>query len=959
MFDRLPFRKEIAEYFRRINLRYFLLILAFCLMMAVLVYRLFGLQVIHGSEYLNSFQLKIRREVPENASRGNIYDRNGVLLAYNELAYSVVIRDVFEQSRTKDESLNRILSDTIRIIEENGDQVTRDFGIVYDASGGRYTFRYEGTQALRFLADIYGYVSVGELSPDERSSSAQDIIDLLCGRFHIGEYMDPADRKSFVPGLGYDPEMVLKLCTVRYLLSLNSFQKYMPAVIASDVSMQTVATVMEQSNVLQGVSIEEDTIRRYTDGKYFAPIIGYTGKVSPEELEQLQQVNPAYSASDIVGKSGIEASMEDRLQGTKGRDLVYVDNLGRVLEQSRLLAPVAGDNVYLTIDYNLQKAAYDLLEKYLSRILLEKIRPVREFLNDDDNQSDVIIPIYEVYYSVIRNNVIDISHFDRPDAGEAESAAGESFRTYQDDVFSRISRELTDLKTPYEKLSKEYQVYESYIVSNLYDEGILVRSSIDTTDQVYQDWTVNETISLREYLDHCLEQGWVDVSELDLEETYTDSETVRNALFSRIEENLRNNVGFSKRIFHYMILGDILSGEQICRILLEQGLVDVDEEELSRFSAGAENAYTFMLNRISDLDLTPAQLNLDPFSGSLVAADPNTGEVLALVSYPSYDNNYMSNGVDPVYYNKLLNDASSPLINYATYQQTAPGSTFKMVSATAGLMEGVITLYDDIYCSGTFDKIGDPKPHCWIWPNASHGHLNVTGAIENSCNLFFYEVGYRLGTTDGVYDPETGVQKLRKYASMYGLDVKSGIEIEEAAPHMTTEDAVRSAIGQASHNYTTVSLARYVSTVANGGTCYDLTLIDRITDSTGLLLTEKEPVIHNVINMNESYWSAIHTGMSRVIAGKPYFVGYGTDVAGKTGTAQQSTDRANHALFVCYAPASRPEITFACRIANGYTSDYAAQYTQAVMSYYLGKEELEDLMKGENINLYSASAAGD
>ncbi len=959
MFDRLPFRKEIAEFFRRINVRYFLLISMLCMMSAVLLYRLFDLQVIHGNEYLNSFQLKIRREVAEEASRGNIYDRNGVLLAYNELAYSVVIRDVFEQSRTKDESLNRILSDTIRIIEENGDQITRDFGILYDASAGQFVFRYEGTQALRFLADIYGHLTIDELTPEERSSSAQDIMTLLCERFRIGEYMDPDNRKSFVAGLGYDNELILKLCTVRYLLSLNSYQKYMPAVIASDVSMQTVATVMEQSNVLQGVSIEEDTIRRYTDGKYFAPIIGYTGKVSPEELAELQQANPSYSVNDIVGKSGIEASMEDRLQGTKGRNLVYVDNLGRVLEESRLLAPVAGDNVYLTIDYNLQKAAYDLLEKYLSRILLEKIRPVREFINDDDNQSDVIIPIYEVYYAVIRNNVIDIAHFADPDAGEAERQAGEAFYAYRQDVFSRLSRELEELKTPYKNLDKEFQVYESYIVNNLYDSGILVRSAIDTSDQVYQDWTVNETISLREYLDYCLEQGWADVSLLHLEDTYTDSETVRNALFSRIEESLENNSGFSKRIYHYMILGDILDGGQICRILLEQGLVDVDTDELSRFEAGAENAYTFMLNRISDLDLTPAQLNLDPFSGSLTAVDPNTGDVLALVSYPSYDNNYMSNGVDPVYYNRLLNDASSPLINYATYQQTAPGSTFKMVSSTAGLMEGAITLYDEIYCNGTFDKIGDPKPHCWIWPHASHGSLNVTGAIENSCNVFFYEVGHRLGTTDDVYDSDAGVQKLRKYASMYGLDVRSGIEIEEAAPHMTTEDAVRSAIGQANHNYTTVSLARYVATVANGGTCYDLTLIDRITDNSGLLLTEKEPVIHNVINMNENYWNAIHTGMRRVIAGKPYFSGYGIDVAGKTGTAQQSTDRANHSLFVCYAPYSVPEITFACRIANGYTSDYAAQYTQAVMSYYFGKEQLEDLMKGENIKLYSVNSTGD
>ena len=111
--------------------------------------------------------------------------------------------------------------------------------------------------------------------------------------------------------------------------------------------------------------------------------------------------------------------------------------------------------------------------------------------------------------------------------------------------------------------------------------------------------------------------------------------------------------------------------------------------------------------------------------------------------------------------------------------------------------------------------------------------------------------------------------------------------------------------------------------------------------------------------MNEAYWNAIHTGMRRVVASKTYYQGFPVEIAGKTGTAQQSTDRPNHALFVCYAPYIRPQIAVACRIANGYTSDYAAQITKAVLSYYFHTEELEELMKGENIVLEGGAIGGD
>ena len=321
-----------------------------------------------------------------------------------------------------------------------------------------------------------------------------------------------------------------------------------------------------------------------------------------------------------------------------------------------------------------------------------------------------------------------------------------------------------------------------------------------------------------------------------------------------------------------------------------------------------------------------------------------------MVTYPGYDNNKMANTVDADYYAQLRQDLSSPLLNYATQQLTAPGSTFKPLVSTAALLEGAVDLSTKITCTGVFTKLGEPYPHCWVYP-AAHGTLDLVGGIRHSCNDFFYEVGYRLGTMtndDGstTYDSDAGIAKLAKYADLYGLSETSGVEVEESAPKVSTEDAVRSSIGQGNSGYTTVQLARYVTTIANRGTCYDLTLIDRICSSDGTVLKDNQAIVRNTISMDTVYWDAIQEGMREVVGDMTYFRDLGVQTAGKTGTAQEAADRANHALFICFAPSNTgtPEIAIATRIANGYTSAYAAQTTEDVLKVYFGEAQKEDIM---------------
>lgn len=157
--------------------------------------------------------------------------------------------------------------------------------------------------------------------------------------YGIGERTDPDDKSTFVPGQGYTKAEVLKLITIRYAMKANSYQKYIPTTIATDVSEKTVAAVKENNDALLGIDIAEDTIRRYINGTYFSHIIGYTGKISSDELKSLNEETSRgedepdrYEMNDTVGKSGIEKVMETYLQGEKGSETIYVDNLGKEID---------------------------------------------------------------------------------------------------------------------------------------------------------------------------------------------------------------------------------------------------------------------------------------------------------------------------------------------------------------------------------------------------------------------------------------------------------------------------------------------------------------------------------------------------------------------------------------------------------------------------------------------------
>lgn len=942
--------------YRIVKSRLFVLILAFCILFAVLINRVFYLQIVKGQDYLDNYKLQIRKTREIAGTRGNIYDRNGKLLAYNELAYSVTIEDniVANTRKEKNEILNGILDKVIAIVETNKDSVISDFGIVLDSAGNYEFSQTNKTLKLRFIADVYGFKTIDELDESQQNASAEDIINYLCTNETYGYGLDVKKL---------DKTYILKMVNLRYAINLNSFQKYIPTMLAKDVSDETVAAIMENLDELDGVDIAEDSMRRYTDSKYFASIIGYTGKISQEEYDALDKdQKKEYSKTDIIGKAGLEQTMDEVLQGTKGETELYVDSVGKITDTVSNKEPEAGNDVYLTIDKELQEQTYQLIEEKLASIVLSKLRNVMNY--DPSTTSDskeIIIPIDDAYNAFIGNEIIDETHFGADDAKPVEKQV---YAIFQNNKVQEVQNIINEMKNSsaraYRDLDNDMKAYMDYISINVLqtDTGILMKDEINTSDDIYKQWTTDETISLNQYLNYAISQNWIDTSKLSdyvSAEKYSDSAEIYQGILSFLEDYLNSDVNFDKLLYKYLIKSGSISGGQICAIVYEQDVLPMDEETYKGLISGGIDSYTWLYQKIQSLEITPGQLALEPCTGSAVVSDPNTGEVLACVSYPGYDNNRLANTMDSKYYNQLVTGLIPPFYNNATQERTAPGSTYKMLSSVAGLTEGIIGGDTYLTCTGEFDKV-TPSPRCWIYPGY-HGSLNVVSALEVSCNNFFYEVGYDLGMdSEGNYDSDKGVEALAKYAEEFGLGEKSGLEIPESEPQISDEYSVLSAIGQGTNNYTVSQLNRYVATVANKGTVYNLTLLGKTTDVNGKIIKQYEPVVaREITDVSSNTWNLVHQGMEAVIGyNSTIFSGLEISMAGKTGTAQQSALHPDHGLFVGFAPAESPEIAIAVRIANGYSSSYAAEIGRDIVKANFKLADKDELITGSAAELGTA-----
>ena len=407
-------------------------------------------------------------------------------------------------------------------------------------------------------------------------------------------------------------------------------------------------------------------------------------------------------------------------------------------------------------------------------------------------------------------------------------------------------------------------------------------------------------------------------------------------------------------------------------VLIEQDIITGDEYYIERIRNGWISPTQVLVEKITADEITPAMTNIDPCTVSLVVEDIRTGDVLAAVSYPSFDTNEYMNNINTVF-PKLNNDPTSPQLNRAFVEQRAPGSTFKMASAIAGLETGTITGGTYILDQVKFTAAGKPEPSCWN--SAGHGSVNVAEALACSCNYFFFETLYRMGNTKS-NNKMTAIAQLNKYMSLLGFDEPSGVEIGEAgkargkspinmsspelkeykltgnlteSPEWMDGDASRTAIGQGLNNYTPAVMARYISIIATRGDKYDFHLLKRIvTNNEVLEYLPRQSSVNNEIS--DHTWDVIHAGMRQTLTGtsgtaRAIFEGFPIAVAGKTGTAQEISNRPEHTSFGGFAPYNEPEIAIYVMIPFSDTKATSSPATvlarRVLESYFKLDSEIE------------------
>ena len=346
-------------------------------------------------------------------------------------------------------------------------------------------------------------------------------------------------------------------------------------------------------------------------------------------------------------------------------------------------------------------------------------------------------------------------------------------------------------------------------------------------------------------------------------------------------------------------------------------------------------------------------------AGACVVMNVNSGEVLAMASYPNYDPSDFVGGISTEAWNNYTNNTAKPLVDKAIQNSYSPGSTYKMVTAIAGLESGAINLNTKINDVGVYRKYGISM-NCWYYTDyhRGHGYLNVSEAIEKSCNYFFYETGDRMG-----------IDKLAEFARYFGLGTKTGIELQGETAGVLADretkkqkhpddqnwnpgNTLNASIGQGDNEFSPLQMARYISMLANGGHKIDVSIVKTIRNSDGSEASREE--INKFVNkklgleedtqeerqLNQNYLNAVLQGMKSVTSdtgGTAYvrFKDFNISVGGKTGSAEAPNNQV-HAWFVGFAPFENPEIAIVVMVENGGHGNYTAEVVRDIMGEYFG-----------------------
>lgn len=697
MNNRINFDEEGKE---QVNIRFNIINILVYLIGIILIVQLFNLQVVHGESYREQSNTRLSRTSIIKAARGSILDRSG-----NELA-GVKTENNIEIYKTNisDDELNKSVLNLVELLN-------------------KYQIGYDDTFPIK-------------INPFEFTISGDELTNWK-KKYKIAE--DATAEESFYKFKNKyeitndNVEEIRKIISIRYIITTTGYSATKSITIATNVNEEVVAQISERNSDFPGVSISTNAARTYLAGNLAAHVIGYTGKIKEDEYNANKDI---YSIDDIIGKTGIEYVFEKYLKGTDGEKQVEMSVDGTITGETVAKNAIAGSDVVLTIDSNLQKVTQDALENCINKIR----------------------------------------------------------------------------------------------------------------------------------------------------------------------------------------------------------------------SGGFAQTY-------------------DAQGGAAVVMNVNTGEVLATASYPTFEPQWFVGGISQENWAYLRDDSRHPQLNKTIQSTYEPGSTFKMVTAIAGLETGAITTKERINDTGVYRKY-NMEWKCWYYTSyhRGHGYQNVTQALQHSCNYFFYETGDRMG-----------IDNLSKYALHFGLGKKTGIELpnekEGAVASKETYaklrnggrigpgDVLNASIGQGDNNFTPMQIAKYISSIANGGNVVKPTIVKSILNSDGSEVSRDEITQYtneklgysdtdDGITISQESVNVAKEGMRMAASeagGTAYniFKGFNQEVAGKTGSAEAGKDKNGNDLvnawFVCFAPYEKPEVAVVVMIENGGHGNYAAEVARDVLTQYFGMNESTEI----------------
>lgn len=659
----------------------------------VLIFQLFNLQVVNGADYRAKSNTRLTRETKIEAARGDLTDSSGNKLVTTQMGFDLEIY----KTKVDDEVLNDAILNLIHILEQSGDTWIDNLPISIEP----YAFSQQSEEEQKKWKKQYKI---------DENKTAEQAFQAMKEKYHI-QVEDPKEAR--------------KIMSVRYEISRNGYSNTKTVIIAKNISRESEQQIREQNAKFPGLTIVTKPIIDYTSTTLASHILGQMGRIDPDELKGKEDI---YDADDLIGKTGIEKVFEEYLKGKDGIKQIDMTVDGTVTEEYIVEEAVAGSDVVLTIDANLQKVAEDALKANIQKIA---------------------------------------------------------------------------------------------------------------------------------------------------------------------------NGGFSD------------------------------------------------------------QSNAD--AGALVVMKVDTGEVLAMASYPDYEPELFVTGISKEKNAEYQNAGTAPLLNRAISGVYAPGSTYKMISAITGLETGAIKINEKINDVGIYPRGHNPK--CWYYSSyrKGHGYLNVTDAIKKSCNYFFYETGYRVG-----------IENLYKYSTYFGLGQKTGIELpSEKAGNVShaenvpnggqwyLSDTLSSVIGQSYNEFTPIQMAKYISMLVNGGRNIDVTLVKNIRNADGTEVPREE--INKFVDqklgetqkleqlsINPDNLQAILEGMKGVTSeaggtAYSYFRDFNIEIGGKTGSAQAARNgvEITNAWFVGFAPYDNPEIAVVVLVENGGHGGYTAEAARDVIAQYFGMNETQ------------------